>query len=326
MAKKTGGYWRMLAAVTLVVTTLACGCAGQPAVDDAVDHGGSLVSEEGQIAFTRATKFNWTNWTSSESDIYAINVDGSGERRLTDSPGLDAFPAWSPDGERIAFASAPEGGPSEIYVMDADGSGRQRLTHTSRSEFFLTWSPDGGKIAYTAYDSGYNATLWVMDAADGSYRTQLASGALPNWSPDGERIAYTAYFGERPYLAVMNTEGSERRGLGDASLIRRITGTAEMNEEPAWSPDGKRIAFASEDNGEIYVMNADGSGRTRLTYIPSYDHWPPTWSPDGKRIAFTSEDKKGSEIYVMNSDGSGLTQLTDGPGEDAFPTWRTRLR
>jgi Tol biopolymer transport system component len=203
----------MLAAVGLI-SVLAYGCAGQSAVDDGVDHGGSLVSEEGQVAFTRATKFNWTNWTSSESDIYAINVDGSGERRLTDSPGLDAFPAWDPNGERLAFVSARESGNSEIYVTDADGSGQWRLTHTSANEFFLAWSPDGERMAYTAYDSGYNATIWVMDA-DGSDRTQLASGALPSWAPDGERIAYTAYFGERPYLAVMNADGSERRGLGD---------------------------------------------------------------------------------------------------------------
>ena len=69
-------------------------------------------------------------------------------------------------------------------------------------------------------------------------------------------------------------------------------------------------------------MNVDGSGRTRLTDLPGYDHWPPTWSPDGGRIAFTSEDNKGSEIYVMNSDGSGLTKLTDNPAEDSFPVWR----
>jgi TolB protein len=320
MRNKKAGPWRLLAAVGLVVT-LACGCAGQPAVDDAVDHGGSLVSEEGQIAFTRATKFNWTNWTSSESDIYTINVDGFGERRLTDSPGLDAFPAWAPDGERLSFVSAREGGNSEIYVMDADGSGQRRLTHTSLYEFFLAWSPDGKRIAYSASDSDYNATIWMMDA-DGSARTQLASGAFPSWSPDGERIAYTAYFAERSYLAVMNADGSERRGLGDASLIRRFTNTAELSEQPAWSPDGKKIAFASMEDGEIYAMNVDGSGRTRLTDIPSYEHWPPTWSPDGKRIAFTSEDKEGSEIYVMNSDGSGLTKLTDTLAEDFYPAWR----
>ena len=280
MRNKNAGPWRLLAAVGFVVT-LACGCAGQPAVDDdvddAVDHGGSLVSEEGQIAFTRATKFNWTNWTSSESDIYAINVDGLRERRLTDSPGLDAVPAWAPDGERLSFVSALEGGNSEIYVMDADGSGQRRLTHTSLYEFFLAWSPDGERIAYSASDSDYNATIWMMDA-DGSARTQLASGAFPSWSPDGERIAYTAYFAERSYLAVMNADGSERRGLGDASLIRRFTNTAELSEQPAWSPDGKKIAFASMEDGEIYAMNVDGSERTRLTDIPSYEHWPPTWS------------------------------------------------
>ena len=105
------GYWRRLAA-TAVVTALACGCGGQPAVD----HGGSLVSEEGQIAFTRATKFTAPDF---QSEVYTINVDGSGERRLTSSPGLDAFPAWSPDGEHIAFTSDSDGN-WEIYVMTSD--------------------------------------------------------------------------------------------------------------------------------------------------------------------------------------------------------------
>ena len=153
-----GAYWRMLVAVGLVAA-LACGCVSREPFDDAVDSGGSLVSEEGQIAFTRATKFNWTNWASSEADIYLINVDGSGQRKLTDSPGLDGFPAWSPDGERLAFSSALDGASSEIYVMDADGSGQRRLTHTPESEFFLAWSPDGEKIAYITYDSDYNSTI-----------------------------------------------------------------------------------------------------------------------------------------------------------------------
>jgi Tol biopolymer transport system component len=161
----------------------------------------------------------------------------------------------------------------------------------------------------------------VIDA-NGSDRKQLASGSLPSWSPNGERIAYTAYFGDRPYLAVMNTDGSEQRWLGDVSLIRRITGTTTQEEQPVWSPDGQKIAFASEDDGDIYAMKVDGSARTRLTDTPGYDHWPPTWSPEGTRIAFTIEKPRRTEIYVMNSDGSGLTRLTDDPGEDFYPTWR----
>ena len=307
--------------LTGLVAVLACGCVGREPVDDAVDSGGSLVSEKGQIAFTHATKFKWTNWASAEADIYLLDVDGSGERRLTDSPRLDGFPAWSSDGERLAFSSARDGGQSEMYVMDADGSGQRRLTHTPEGEYFFSWSPDGKRIAYTTYGSDYDAKIWEIDA-DGSNKKQLASGSLPSWAPDGERIAYTAYFGDRAYLAVMNADGSEQRRLGDVSLIRRLTGTTAKEEQPAWSPDGQKIAFSSEDEKEIYSLKTDGSGRTRLTDTPGYDHWPPTWSPDGTRIAFTIENSKGSEIHVMNSDGSGLTRLTDDSGEDFYPAWR----
>ena len=319
MAKKDK-YRRMLVAVGLVVAALAYGgCAGQEAADDDADPGGSLVSKEGRIAFTHAAKLDWSDVPSSQADVHAIDVDGSGERRLTDSPGLDGFPAWSPDGKRMAFVSARDGGNCEVYVMDADGSGQRRLTRTPEDEFFLDWSPDGERIAY-ATDPSSLAEIWVMDS-DGSDRKRVASGLFPSWSPDGERIAYTAYSGERPYIAVMNSDGSESRSLS-ASLLERLSGRVS-DEEPTWSPDGEKIAFAHEADGELYVMNSDGSGRTRLTDLPSYDHWPPTWSPDSTRIAFTSEDAKGSAIYVMNSDGSGLTKLTDdSAAEDFYPAWR----
>jgi dipeptidyl aminopeptidase/acylaminoacyl peptidase len=140
MAKKDR-YWRMLVAAGLLAALACSGCAGRDALDDSVDHGGSLVSEEGQIAFTRAWKANWAELPSSDADVYVIDVDGSGERRLTDSPGLDGFPAWSADGKRIAFVSAHDGGNCGIYVMDAGGSGQERLTRTPDDEYSLAWRP-----------------------------------------------------------------------------------------------------------------------------------------------------------------------------------------
>jgi hypothetical protein len=87
------GYRWILAAAAVVVAAFAYGCGSRDTVEDAVDNGGLLVSEEGQIAFTRFTRFAPPDF---ESDLYKINVDGSSEKRLTDSPGLDAFPAWRP--------------------------------------------------------------------------------------------------------------------------------------------------------------------------------------------------------------------------------------
>ena len=97
-------------------------------------------------------------------------------------------------------------------------------------------------------------------------------------------------------------------------MLWSVWSIREDSHDPTWSPDGKRIAFSSNRDGnlEIYVMNADGSQQTRLTNNSSFDDYP-AWSPDGKRIAFTSYRDRKYEIYVMNADGSGMRQLTEQP-------------
>jgi Tol biopolymer transport system component len=311
-----GRYWGIVTAVALVaVLAYGYGSADRGAIGDVVAHSGSLVSEDGQIAFARAISLD-----PFKADIYTINVDGSGRSRLTDSPGLDGFPCWSPDGERIAFVSDRDGGNWEVYVMNADGSKQIRLTHTPVDEDFCSWSPNGERIAYTTGSFNTdNPSIWVMDA-DGSAHRRLAEGSWPSWSPDGERIVYASGHWKDPRISVMNADGSEQRTFD-------IRGASE----PAWSPDGERIAYVGDvgpdketwDDEEIFVINSDGSGQTRLTDISGNDHWPPTWSPDSTRIAFTSDGtEQVGEIYVMNADGSGLTRLTDAPAYDAFPAWR----
>ena len=234
---------------------------------------------------------------------------------LTYDDADDGSPAWSPDGQRIAFNSNRDGN-YEIYVMNADGSGLTRLTHHDADDYAPAWSPDGQRIAFDSdreENGEINGEIYVMNA-DGSGLTRLthhdASDYSPAWSPDGQRIAFHSSRDGNREIYVMNADGSG---------LTRLTHHDASDSLPAWSPDGQRIAFTSNRDGrnfEIYVMNADGSGLTRLTHHDAGDY-APAWSPDGQYIAFWSVRDENFEIYVMNADGSGLTRLTEG----SAPAW-----
>ncbi len=200
---------------------------------------------------------------SCPCDIFVINVDGSGQRKLATNA---VDPVWSPDGRRIAFVSNRHGGAlldGEIYVMNADGSHRKALSTDRAQDSLPVWSPDGVRILFTSALSSTPGEyeLYVM-TANGSNRKKLERSPVDHsllsagaWSPDGKMIAFQT-FGHGIY--TMSADGS-----GQMTLTR-----AEANGvPPAWSPNGKTIAFISSRNGksEIYVMNADGSSQKRLT-------------------------------------------------------------
>ena len=147
------------------------------------------------------------------SEIYVMNVDGTGLLRLTNDAGRDADPAWSPDGKRIAFAS-DRAGSSDIYVMNADGSNLVRRTQTGSSEA-PAWSPDGSKIAFSSLRGGQFG-IYVM-SVDGDWANPTRVGydrgwnAHPAWSPDGGQIAFVSDWRAFDFLFdvyVMNADGS----------------------------------------------------------------------------------------------------------------------
>jgi Tol biopolymer transport system component len=225
------------------------------------------------------------------------------------------LPAWSPDGERIAFLAWRPTGRSvfEMRVVNADGSG-QRGRVLARKAGSFAWSPDGRRIAF---EGPGTLDIYVVNV-DGSGQRRLTRDGAPStspvWSPDGRRIAFEDWRPEAG-IHVVGADGSGRRTL----TLR--------GQQPAWSPDGQKIAFVSARRKppilDVYVMNADGSGLLRLAQSGQR----PVWSPDGRKIAFESGGSSSlglapnehvlNYVSTMNADGSGKRKLARGFG----PVW-----
>jgi TolB protein len=261
-------------------------------------------------------------------------------------------PAWSPDGERIAFIIDD----TEIYVMDADGGNLRNLSNHPAGDFNPVWSPDGRQIAFTSMRGAFPG-LYVIDVDGGTarlVREPIDVNAVVAWSADGTHIAFVTARSSMSWVVVIEVEsGAETltmtnppgfRGVqwlpagnllvtnSSAAYIISPEGeflsqfTLTLPLEPTLSPDGTEIAFTSQYpstpyTGDIFVMSlADGNIR-QLTHDVLMYH-SPVWSPDGVRIAFASGSRGYLSLYMINADGSHLRRLTAQNEIETLPAWR----
>lgn len=274
----------------------------------------------------RSGKIVFESARDGDSDIYIMEADGSNQRQLTDSPGNDAHPRWSPDGSRILFHS-DRAGRFALYVMDADGSGRDRLTYGAFGDMWADWSPDGSRIVFVRFErylEGGSEEIYTI-GSDGSNPMRLThndwTDTEPSWSGDGTRIAFTSY---RP--AWHDPEAGSRimtmRANGHDKKV--LTGSRSFDGAAAWDPSGRCIAFVSDRDGdaEVYVMDAQGRHELNVTRSPGHDS-APAWSPDGRTILLARSRPEGRsmEIYRLDLAADRATQLTTS-GTDYSPDWQ----
>ena len=244
------------------------------------------------------------------TDVYSVLPNGRALRRLTDDPGFDACPAYSADGESIAWC-----GPGGVWLMNQDGTEKRQLTTFGT---FPDFSPDGSKIVFGGAPSGStNVDVWVIDA-DGENLTRLTAAAgpdrFPAWSPDGTRIVFQSSRTGIAQVWVMRPDGSGQTQLTFDPVPK--------DQLPDWSPDGSRIAFVEQTHpvgGDVWVMNADGSNVSAIT--SGADKLGTAWSPDGSEIA--TLDWPSRTVEIINLDGTGARAVHPG-GIQFVPGWQPR--
>jgi Tol biopolymer transport system component len=256
--------------------------------------------------------------------------------QVTRSDANEFDPAVSPDARSIAYeAAASPDAPPHVEVMSLDGAGSGRagtIEYTSGDVTGLepTWRPEGGGLLFLSITPKGRTLMGTMGPAAGSAPLVAEAGEVgfagdwPAVSPDGTIIAMSV-----ARAGVFRTGWRSARhfehALGFAGPFGGLKVSGE-GTEPAWSPDGKRLAFVRSSGGHahLFVARADGTNAQRITEGPSDDEHP-SWSPDGNRIVFCSVNVTvqalQANLFTVHPDGSGLVQLTEGDRNACHPTW-----
>jgi TolB protein len=247
----------------------------------------------------------------NQADLYLQRINGTAVTQLTNDPARDEMPCISPDGKQIAFAS-DRAGSFDIYLMEIDGGPAVRLTEDGAQNIHPSFSPDGRRLVYCSL--GSRSGVWelvVVEIDRPTHRTIIGHGLFPVWSPRGDKIAYqrARERGSR-WFSLWTIDIDER---GEATRPTEVAASSNAAIiTPEWSADGRHLVFCTVldptadspagSRADLWICNADGSGRTRLTQ-GRYGNLHPTWAPDGSIYFVSNRGVDAVEnVYALRPD------------------------
>lgn len=264
------------------------------------------------------TEIAFVSDRTGHKEIYVASADGSNPRAATANRSLNNFPAWSPDGDAIAYTSYRLKHRPLIF-LSSRGRGRpgRMLSRLGdeRPLYRAVFAPDRKRLALVMSE-GEASDIYTV-GLDGSNLRRLtrnrAIDVSPTWSPDGSQIAFVSDGTGAPQVYVMNEDGSN---------LRRLTYNGSYNTSPSWSPDGLWIAYETRINGQfdIWLIDPEGAVNFPLVSHPRSDE-SPSWAPNSRKLVFSSTRRGLADLYVVDRDGSNLRRVTGGAGNNTSPAW-----
>lgn len=261
------------------------------------------------------TQIAFVSDRSGNKEIYVMDYDGNNPHRLTSTGTIAITPAWSPVDERIAYTAWRPG--PQIEITSAAGERHSFTQPAGVANYLPSWSPDGKSIVYSSRRDG-DTEIYLADA-DGKNARRLTNARGIDTSPvfnpaTGRRIAFVSSRNGTPQIFTMSSDGTD---------VQQVTDEGGA-QNPAYSPDGKMIAFAWQKPGsggfDIFLYDTATQRFTQLTNSAGNNERP-SWAPDGKHIAFQSNRSGTTQIYAMTVDGKKVRQLTNTRGINEGPTW-----
>ncbi len=246
-----------------------------------------------------------------------VSVSTLERRDLTVPPETfwgDHTPAFSPDGQSVAFIRSHVPGIEDIYIINVEDGEPRRVTLDNRDITGLEWSPDGLSIVFSSNRAG-TYSLWKV-RSEGREPEWITGGGMklkdPAVARQKDRIAFENWVYEINIWQV-----------GVDGQVERLIASTQWDRQPQFSPDGERIAFVSTRSGhsEIWMSNAEGSSPIQLTSFAGPHTSQPRWSPDGQRLVFVSRPEGQADLYVVEASGAPPRRLTTHPLDEMAPSW-----